>query len=158
MEKETHELASHGLKQLEVHPHYVSFLKPFIAMKKLTYTTGLLASVSLATGILFKLMMWPGATMLLLIGVVLLFLVFIPYMAYEGMKSGVITKGMEKTRVLIGVFSSALIGLSVIFKLLHFRGASIVLVLGMALFIVGFLPLFFIKLYKNNTPSTQKVD
>ena len=152
MEKETHELAPHGLKQLEVHPHYVSFLKPFIAMKKLTYTTGLLASVSLATGILFKLMMWPGATMLLL------FLVFIPYMAYEGVKSGVITKGMEKTRVLIGVFSSALIGLSVIFKLLHFRGASIVLVLGMALFIVGFLPLFFIKLYKNNTPSTQKVD
>ena len=67
--------------------------------------TGLLASVSLATGISFKLMMWPGATMLLLIGVVLLFLVFIPYMAYEGIKSGVITKGMEKTRVLIGVFS-----------------------------------------------------
>ena len=48
--------------------------------------TGLLASVSLATGILFKLMMWPGATMLLLIGVVLLFLVFIPYMAYEGIE------------------------------------------------------------------------
>ncbi|MEJ6796109.1 MAG: hypothetical protein QNK63_05315 [Flavobacteriales bacterium] len=106
VEKETHELAPHGIKQLEVHPHYASFLKPFIAMKTLTYTAGLLASVSLATGILFKLMMWPGATMLLLIGVVLLFfLVFIPYMAYEGMKSGVITKGMEKTRVLIGVFS-----------------------------------------------------
>ena len=121
--------------------------------------TGLLASVSLATGILFKLMMWPGATMLLLIGVVLFFfLVFIPYMAYEGMKSGVITKKKKKTRVLIGVFFSVLIGLSVIFKFLHFSGASIVLVLGMALFIVGFLPLFFIKLYKNNTPSTQKVD
>jgi hypothetical protein len=158
VEKETQEIAPHGLKQLEVHTNYASYSKPFIGMKKLTYTTGLLASVSLATGILFKLMMWPGATMLLLIGVVLLFLVFIPYMAYEGVKSGVITKGMEKTRVLIGVFSSVLIGLSVIFKFLHFRGASIVLVLGMALFIVGFLPLFFIKLYKNNTPSTQKVD
>jgi len=28
----------------------------------------------------------------------------------------------------------------------------------MALFILAFLPLYFIKLYKNNAPSTQKVD
>ena len=158
VEKKTHEIAPHGLKQLEVHTNYASYSKPFIAMKKLTYTTGLLASVSLATGILFKLMMWPGATMLLLIGVILLFLVFIPYMAYEGMKSGVVAKGIDKTRVLIGVISSVIVGLSVVSKSLHLTGANVAFVLGMALFILAFLPLYFIKLYKNNAPSTQKVD
>ncbi len=155
---ELEDIAPHGLKHLEIHTNYASYSKPFIAMKKFTYTIGLLASVTLATGILFKLMMWPGASMFLLVGVILLFLVFIPYMAYESIKSGVVQKGMDKTRVIIGVVSSLVIGISVIFKFMHLMGANIVFVLGMALFILGFLPLLFIKLYKNNSASTQKAD
>lgn len=146
------------LTQLEINTNYSSYSKPFIVMKKLTYTIGFLASVTLATGILFKLMMWPGASMFMFIGGILLFLVFIPYLAYERIKSGMVSKGVDKTRVIIGLISSVLVGLSFIFKFLHLMGGNIIFVLGMALFTLCFLPLFFIKLYRNKSPFAQKAE
>ena len=47
-------------------------------MKKTVYLSGFLASFFVSTGIMFKIMHWPYAGMILLVGFVILNFVFLP--------------------------------------------------------------------------------
>ncbi len=49
-------------------------------MKKLAFVTGALSLSLSCLGVLFKIMHWPGASILLVVGMALLSLIFIPSM------------------------------------------------------------------------------
>ncbi|MCC6818248.1 MAG: hypothetical protein IT245_05110 [Bacteroidia bacterium] len=55
-------------------------------MRKFTYLTGYLATTLCTTGILFKLMHWPGANIMILLGITLLNFVFLPLYFYKKYK------------------------------------------------------------------------
>ena len=50
-------------------------------MKKLAYVSGALTSMMALLGILFKIMIWPGASILLVLGIAGFALIFIPSFA-----------------------------------------------------------------------------
>ena len=54
----------------------------------------------------------------------------------------------EKIKICLGAVSGFTVGLSLVFKLLHLQGVGIVLLVGMLMFMFGFLPIFFFNLYK----------
>ena len=156
LEKEIKNLAPRGFKNIDNQITIVLNPNIFI-MKKITYLIGFLAAGTLATGVLFKLMHWPGANVLLLAGMISLFMFFMPFVAYKMLTSGQVKNRITKSKLKLGMMASVLVAISVMFKQFHLMGANIIFVFGMVIFILGFLPLQFIELYKKSTPGSGEL-
>ncbi len=92
MQKSVEELAPNGLSDLETQTRYLLNSKRIIIMKKLMYLIGFIGSVALSFGLLFKLMHWPGANMLLLSGIVSFLLIFVPIWAIDRYKVEILSQ------------------------------------------------------------------
>lgn len=156
IQSEISHLAPQGFPLLELQINYVSQSKSLIIMKKFMYILGLLATITFVSGILFKLMHWPGANMLLLVGQMVLFLVCVPFFAITKLR-GKTSSSLEKWTAVLGLSASLLISISVLFKVMHLMGAHVVFVIGMVLLIFGFIPLLFITIYRKNAQEPKKV-
>jgi hypothetical protein len=150
MQKSVEELAPNGLQDLEAQTRYLLNSKRIIIMKKLMYAIGFIGAASLSFGSLFKLMHWPGANIMLLSGIILFLLVFVPLWAIDRYKVEISKALSTRLKFIGGVTSAVLVGLSVIFKTLHLQGANVLLVLGVLTFVFAFLPFLFFSLYKKS--------
>jgi len=56
-------------------------------MKRAVYLTGFLASFTISTGFIFKIMHWPGANVLMLTGFIALNIGFLPLYFYDKYKA-----------------------------------------------------------------------
>lgn len=144
------DLAPNGLKDIEIQTRYLLNSKHTITMKKLMYLMGFLGAATLSVGTLFKIMHWPGADMASLIGVIILLLIFIPMWALDRYKYEVSKALSGRLKFFAGILSAIIIGMSVVFKVLHLQGASILLVVGAFVFVFGYLPFLFFSLYKKS--------
>lgn len=155
MQKSVEELAPNGLKDLEIQTRYLLNSKRIIIMKKLMYLIGFIGSAALSLGVLFKLMHWPGANVLLLSGMISFLLIFIPLLAIDRYKVEISKALSTKLKFIGGVSSAILVGVSAIFKIFHLQGANVLLVLGIASFVFAFLPFLFFSLYKKSAQETN---
>lgn len=116
--------------------------KNYYAMKKIMITSGTFSAATMILGILFKFMHWPGASVLLILGIGTSSLIFLPLLFILKSKDRQQTK--DKIILAFGVLSGILLSLSILFKIMHWPysmilGYSAVISLGLIL-----LPLFFI--------------
>lgn len=155
MQKSVEELAPNGLQDLEAQTRYLLNSKRIIIMKKLMYAIGFIGAASLSFGSLFKLMHWPGANIMLLSGIILFLLVFVPLWAIDRYKVEISKALSTRLKFIGGVTSAVLVGLSVIFKTLHLQGANVLLVLGVLTFVFAFLPFLFFSLYKKSAQEAK---
>ncbi len=139
-------LAPNGLLELEKET-YLLLNKTKITMKKLTYLSGASFSIFASVGILFKILHWLGANELLIFGFGGLLLVFTPLLLVTHHRQSS-TSGFEARRNWIGMISLVLFSTGAILKVLHFVGANEALLLGTTLFSFGFLPMTFLKMYR----------
>jgi hypothetical protein len=144
------DIAPHGLIDIEIQTRYLLNSNRIINMKKLMYLMGFLGAATLSVGTLFKIMYWPGADMASLIGVIILLLIFMPLWALDRYKYEVSKALSNKLKFFAGILSALIIGLSVVFKVLHLQGASVLLVVGAFIFVFGYLPFLFFSLYKKS--------
>lgn len=100
----------------------------------------LFGGILFMTGVIFKIQHWPGSSMLLLLGYILLLFMFIPSLLFARIKQSQSAK--EKRIYVLGIFSIIIFGLSSVFKMFHWPGASILMLTGSTFLICGFLPLF----------------
>lgn len=56
---------------------------------------------------------------------------------------------MRKAYFILGFLAAFFTSSGVLFKLMHWQGASVLLIIGVAIFNLGFLPTFFIHRYKS---------
>lgn len=75
-----------GFIKLQIQTYRLVYKKEII-MKKFTYLAGYLATTLSTTGILFKFMHWPGANIMILLGIVMLNFIFLPMYFYKKYKS-----------------------------------------------------------------------
>ena len=122
-------------------------------MKKVTYIIGLLSSIAVSLGFLFRLMQWPGGGVLSVWGTFGFGFLFLPLVVvrYFGSKRSNIV--IERLKMITGVVSGIIFTLSVLFKSLHLQGGDMLLIAGVLLFAFTFLPLFFFSLYRNAPTS-----
>ena len=106
----------------------------------LLHITVFLGGLMFMTGVLFKIMHWPGAGNLLFVGYIALLLLFMPFLLIVQIKKAKSRK--DKWIYFIGVVSIIIYGLSNMFKMFHWPGAAILMLLGAFLLIAVFLPLF----------------
>ncbi|WP_220463943.1 GldL-related protein [Adhaeribacter radiodurans] len=75
-----------GIQKIQQEIKLQLLFKKEIMMKKMMYVFGYIAASLVTTGLLFKLNHWPGATILLVLGIALLNLGFLPLYFYERYK------------------------------------------------------------------------
>jgi len=144
------DLAPNGLKDLEIQTRYLLNSKRTITMKKLMYLIGFLGAATLSSGMIFKLMHWPGANAMSVAGLVALVFVFVPLLALDFYRYEVSKALSNRFRFFSGVIATVLIAVSIVFKMLHLQGASVLLVIGGFIFVFAFLPFLFFSLYKKS--------
>jgi hypothetical protein len=116
-------------------------------MKTKTYLTGLITTTLVFLGVIFKFLHWPGAAILLTAGIFMLLIIFLPLAlrsSYRGEGS------RESLSLYIIIWLTCLMTFtSMLFKILHWPGAGLLLLVAIPLPYVVFLPVYLYVTGKN---------
>jgi hypothetical protein len=108
-------------------------------MKNKNYIIGLIAAMLIITGGLFKVMHWPGSGIVLVLGIFLLCAIFLP----TALWSAYIDWGKRWPLFFIVIFLTVLFDfVGGLFKIMHWPGANIMMIVGIGFPIVVFLPVY----------------
>jgi hypothetical protein len=147
------EIAPRGLESLQSQTDDLLRSPKAIFMKGMMFAIGFVSAIAVSLGWLFVTLRWPGGRELFNTGFLGLLLVFIPMIAIHRFTIARRKALSEKLRILAGSISGFIIGLSLVFKVLHLRGADVILITGVLLFTFGFLPVLFFNLYRKSTAA-----
>lgn len=118
-------------------------------MKKTIYISGIILINLQLAGVIFKVNHWPGAGILLTLSIILMVFYFFPIALINSYKQH---KNKSQLHLyLIAYLTIAFTSLGMLFKILHWPGASIMLFIGLPLPFVLFLP-FYMR-YHNKTKA-----
>ncbi len=106
----------------------------------LLFLSVLLGSIGYFAGILFKIQHWPGANILIALGCLFLCVLFFPLLLRFLIKNA--SSRREKIIYTISVFSGMIFMAGFLFKMMHWPGAGILLLVGSASIVALFLPLY----------------
>jgi len=120
-------------------------------MKQKIYILGLITTITTVLGAIFKVNHYPGAAHLLTLGIAMLVLVFLPVALRNHFK----TEGESKYSILYFVtwLTCFVVFTSMLFKILHWPGAGILLIVSLPFPYVVFLPVFLYVTGKNKSFS-----
>lgn len=115
--------------------------KNYYAMKKAMIVSGTTAAAAFVAGSVFKMMYWPGASALLILGIGMFSLVFLPLLL--ALKAREVQTTAQKFVLAIGCCTATAFALAILFIVQHWPGANILLFgsLGIAAFVL--LPSYF---------------
>jgi hypothetical protein len=141
-----------GLKQVQTQT-FELLTEMNATMKKLTFGFGLTSTFLLLAGTIFKLMHWPGAGIMVTLGVGLLVLGYLPMILTHKLKES--PKGDALMHIL-GFLGLCITSAGVLFKIQHWPGAGALLYTGMGILAAGYVPVYFYKRYQTsaNKPVT----
>jgi len=148
LQQAINDLAPHGLAKLQKETVFLLNSKKLMHMKKLMYLVGLGSSMTLAMGLCFKLLHWPGGDELLTYGFISFTLLFLPMTMIDKFKVKIQKSLSERLRFILGALSAISTGLAVLFKILNLTGGDFLLLGGAVLFSFGFLPFLFFTNYR----------
>lgn len=116
-------------------------------MRQKIYLIGIIDTFIILTGAIFKIMHWPGAGILMTFGFAALVLIFIPMALINNYRSG---DNKEYLSLYIVTWLTCLVVFtSMIFKIQHWPGAGVGLLIAMPFPYLFFLPVFLIVTRKN---------
>ncbi len=150
MELAFQQTAPNGLNEIQQETIFLLNYSKIIFMKRLTYTLGFIFSAAFFIGIFFKLMHLPGATILGFGGGAGLAFVFIPLLLINKYKQLMGEVLSERLKWFVGSASLILFMAASFFKLFHLPGAAILLGSCFLVFVFGFLPFLFFRMYKQS--------
>jgi len=114
--------------------------KKFQKMKNFTYRFGLISTFILLVGAVFKRLHWPGAGILITLGLLFIMFVFLPLYLYGNYKE----QSERKSPVyqIVGYITLLFLLAAAMFKIQHWQGAGLIIEIAMAVLMIGFLPLY----------------
>lgn len=139
------------LQEIEVETINLLTHKNYYVMKKIMLGSGGISTALIFAGLVFKFMYWPGAAVMLVFGVTILSLVFLPLMFTLKIKEQQQTK--DKVIIGVGTFSAILISLGILFKVMHWPGANMMVISAFMILVLVFLPIYFFAGIRN--PETK---
>lgn len=142
-------VAPGGVHEIEEERYFLFHFQKQITMKRILFFGGFATTFLISMGIMFKLMHWPGASIMLVWGNASLIFTMV-LVAANAFKNIKVHSAAFRLRIFAGVVSAILIGTGSIFKAHHWPGASIMFVLGMVILNFIFLPMFFYHLYRQS--------
>jgi len=135
------------LREIEQETQSLLTNKNYYVMKKIMIYSGTFAAAALTAGIIFKYMHAPGASVMLVLGIVTASLIFIPLLF--ALKIREKQSGKDRLLVGLGTLSAIAICLGIMFKVMHWPGANILSVASPAILMLLFLPIYFFTGIRN---------
>lgn len=115
-------------------------------MKKFTSIIGLIASLLVIAGVVFKINHILGAGVLLVLGLSIVSLVVLPLLAYLN----IVAKEDKQTLIVssIGYLAGMFLCLGGLFKIMHWPMAMVIFWIGAALLLLVFMPMYSIRSFR----------
>ncbi|NSW94900.1 MAG: hypothetical protein HPY62_09375 [Bacteroidales bacterium] len=120
-------------------------------MKQKIYILGLATVMIIALGTMFKVNHWPGAGILLIAGISVLVLVFLPVALINSFKDE--NKKNKKLLYIITWLTSFVIFTAMLFKVQHWPGATYLMLISIPFPFLVFLPVFLVVTSKSKEHS-----
>ncbi|MEI6576009.1 MAG: hypothetical protein WCO63_07525 [Bacteroidota bacterium] len=114
--------------------------------RPLIYITLMIGGLAIIFAVLLKVLHWPGANILFLLGYSMMDLLFLPLLLFSLLKNT--SDSQLKTTYVIGAFSLFFCMAGGLFKMLHYPGAFILLIVGSLGLTAVFFPMYVYKMYK----------
>lgn len=108
----------------------------------------LIGGIALMAGILFKVMHWQGANILLLLGWLFILALFLPMLLSAKVQEAQTTK--EKWIYALGIVALMIFETSTMFKFFHWPGAAPLMFVGSVLLVSVFLPFYTYMKFKED--------
>ena len=117
-------------------------------MKKTIYIIALITTFLIVSGSLFKIMHWPGAAVMIILGSFSFAFLFIPLIILKKFKE----ESFSKDQIIysIGIILGTVLGLGFIFKIMHWPMATILMLSSIILFNFLYVPAYFISRYNRD--------
>jgi hypothetical protein len=129
------------LKEIEEETIALLTFKNYYVMKKIMLLSGGVLTALLVVGLTLKFMHLPGAAVMLVLGVALLNFVFLPLLFTLKIKENKTLR--EKAISGIATLCGMLMSIGLIFKVMHWPGANMLIVTGFGALLLVFLPVYF---------------
>lgn len=142
-------ITPNGMHEIEEELFFLMNFKKQTNMKRIIYGIGFVATFLISMGLLFKVLHWPGASMMLFSGFGALIITLAALLIHSLQYMNKYSTGY-KIRIYSGFIAGVLVSSGSMFKTLYFPTANMQIVLGMAVLNLVFLPLFFYQLYKQS--------
>lgn len=139
-----------GLNEIQDETNRLLTFKHHHIMNKTMKISGYISSLMILFGAYLKFQHWPGASFLLQFGVLILTVVFLPLLFILKFKSSAENNRSIVLSIIAGV-ASLLLCIGVLFKIMHWPYTEMLTMGGAVLLILGYLPIYFISVYKNTT-------
>jgi len=142
-----------GIDEIQEETLFLLNYKKIKLLKISLHLNGFIFSMILSTGCLFIILKLPYAAILVISGLCGLVFIFFPLLLINHFKHEVSAVLSQKLKIIIGGLSLIMITLGTCLKLMHLKGAALILVVGFVVLGLGFFPyLFFSKTYSRNSP------
>lgn len=129
------------LREIEEETALLLTFKNYYAMKKVMIVSGVATVLSFVVGSMFKVMHWPGANVLLVLGFAGISLLFLPLLFIFKVRELPVAR--DRAILALGIFSGSLYFLAMLFQLQHWPGARIIWLGNLTISFFVFLPLYF---------------
>ena len=139
-----------GLKEIQDETNRVLTFKHYYLMNSTMKISGYVSSLLILFGAIFKFQHWPGAGVMLVVGVFFLTVLFMPLLFILKFKASA-ENNRSVVLSIIGFVAALLICCGVLFRVMHWPGSRMISVIGGVLLILGYLPVYFISVHKNTT-------
>ncbi len=134
------------LREIQDETDKLLTFKEYYAMKNTLIKSGLISVVLTLLGIIFKVMHWPGASIMLVLGVATFGLLFIPLLILLKFKDEEET--IDKWVLSIGLVLGMIASVGVLFKVMHWPGATYLIFSSLTVFVLLYVPTYFITKYR----------
>ena len=112
-------------------------------MKKIISNSGFIASLLCILGVVFKIQHWPGASPMLVLGLALFAILFLPFWGYHFFYD--LTNNKSRATAFSGAALLSIMALAIMFKIQHWNGFSALLVLEFLICALLVFPLLMIS-------------
>jgi hypothetical protein len=130
------------------HQTLLNLDKKYQRMKNFTYIFGLSSAIITIVGSLFKRMHWPGAGILITVGMVLIVFVFLPLYFITNHREQVERK--NPVYAIVGYLTIALLLAGAVFKIMHWPGAGYLIYASIGFILIGFIPLYVVNVFQRS--------
>ena len=135
------------LSELEEETQNLLIFKKYYVMKRTLKTTGIISIILIMIGVIFKSLHWPGAGVTIVLGLSFFSLVFIPLNIILKFKDN--EEQNNRLIMTIGLLTASVSTIGVLFKIMHWPYANILMVSSLLVFTLIFIPIYFIVKYRD---------
>lgn len=134
------------LGEIEEETQLLLTFKNYNAMKRTLKISGITLIILIMLGVTFKSMHWPGAGVMVVLGLAFFSLVFIPLNIVLKFKDD--KEKNNRIIMTVGMLTASVATIGVLFKIMHWPSANILLMSSLIVFMLVFIPIYFIIKYR----------